>query len=265
MKIGIIGCGNMGGAIARGILSRKVFPFNNIFISDKDSKKTREINRKFGTPIKTNDEIIKKCNFIIVAVKPQDAKKLLKTLSKDIDKKKHLVSIMAGVTIKKIESIIGKKVAVTRAMPNMGALAGKGVTAITHNKAVREKSMVQRIFDSIGTTIDIEERHMDVVTAISGSGPAYFYYLAECMAEAAIKLGIKKDKALKLASETVVGSGAVLDSLGVSPGELRERITSRRGTTEAALRILKSRKLKNIIIKAARAAAKRAKELSRGV
>lgn len=264
MKVGIIGCGNMGSAIARCILSKKILHFNNIYLSDKDSRKTRDLYRKFGIHVSTNEEIVKKCRVIIIAVKPQDSRKLLVSISKGLDRSKYLISIMAGVKIGRIESLINKKIGVTRAMPNMAALAGKSMTCLSHNKVVKDKTVAQKIFSSIGDVMEIEEKYMDAVTAISGSGPAYFFYLAEAMRDAAVKLGMTKEKAMKLAVATLVGSGALLDSLNLTPGDLRERITSKRGTTEAALRVLKRKNFKKLIDDAVKAAAKRSRKLSRG-
>ena len=264
MKIGIIGCGNMGSAIARGVISEKILPFNNIYVSDKDSQKTRLLHRKFGIRVATSEEVAKKCDYIIIALKPQDAKKVMALISKEFGPSKHLISVMAGVTISKIESLIGRKAIVTRAMPNMAAAAGKSITALSHNRMVKERHMTQKIFSAIGEVIEIEEKHMDAVTAVSGSGPAYFFYLAEALRDAAVKMGIKKEHAVKLASATLIGSGAVLEALNLAPEVLRERVTSKGGTTEAALNVLKSKKFKNLVIEAVKAAAGRSKELSKG-
>jgi len=265
MKIGIIGCGNMGGAIARGILSKKVLPFNNIYISDKDSQKTKSINRTYGARISTNEEIAKKCNFIIIAVKPQDARKVICAISDSLDKSKHVISVMAGVTIKKIESMIkNKKVALTRAMPNIAALTGKAITCLSHNKNVKEKTFANKIFSSVGDVMEIEERLKDAVTAVSGSGPAYFMYITECLREAAVKLGIKKEKASELAHMTLIGSGSLLENLDYLPEVLRQKITSKKGTTETAIKVFKDENIKKIIINAVKAAAKRANEISKG-
>ena len=264
MKLGIIGCGNMGSALAEGVLSKKILPFNNIYISDEDANKVKVLYRKFGIRVATNEEIVKKCDTIIVAVKPQDYKSLISSIRDGLDQAKHLISIMAGFTILKIESMLSRKVAVTRAMPNMGALAGKSITALCHNKQVKSRAFAQRIFSAIGEVLEVEEKDMDAVTAISGSGPAYFFYLAEALRDAAVKLGIKKEKAMRLAIATLIGSGAVLDASGLTPAALRERIASRGGTTEAALRILKSKKFKNIAVEAVKAAVRRSKKLSKG-
>ena len=264
MKLGIIGCGNMGNALARGILSGRILSFGNIYISDKKPGKIKELQRKFGITIATDKEIIQKCRTIIIAVKPQDSKKLLTSLSEKLTSSQHIISIMAGVTISRIESLLRKKVALTRAMPNMAALAGKSITCLSHNKLVRNKAVVQKIFSAIGDVVEIDERYMDAVTAVSGSGPAYFLYLAEALKEAAIKLGIKKESAAKLAAATLIGSGALLESLKLTPEALRDRITSKRGTTEAALRVFKTKKFKDLVAGAVKAAAKRSKKLSKG-
>lgn len=264
MKLGIIGCGNMGSALARGILSKKILPFNSIYICDKDAQKTRPLYRKFGIRLGSKEETVKKCNLIIIAVKPQDSRKLFHSISKWLDSSKHLISVMAGISVKKLESFTGKKIPITRAMPNMAALAGKSMTALTHNKMVKNKTLVHRIFGSVGDIIEIEEKYMDAVTAVAGSGPAYFFYLAECLTDAAVKLGIKREKASKLAVAALVGSGALSDTLNAPPGLLKERIASKRGTTEAALNILKSNNFRTLIINAVKAAAEKSKELSKG-
>ncbi|UCD55583.1 MAG: pyrroline-5-carboxylate reductase [Candidatus Omnitrophota bacterium] len=263
MRLGIIGCGNMGSALARGVLSKKILPFNNIYISDKDLHKIKELYKKFGIRVSANEELVKKCNFIIIAVKPQDSKILFRSISGELNNSKHLISIMAGVSISKIESLINKKIALTRAMPNMAALAGKSTTCLSHNKMVKDKAVVHSIFSSVGDVLEIDEKYMDAVTAVSGSGPAYFFYLAEALKEAAMKLGIKGEHALRLAAGTLIGSGALLDDLKLNPQVLRERITSKGGTTEAALRILKSKKFKNLVVEAIKAAARRSKRLSK--
>ena len=264
MKIGIIGCGNMGRAIAKGILSKRILPFNNIYVCDKDSQKTKSLYRKYGIKLAQVDEVIKKCETVIVAVKPQDFKSLAGHISKNMVATEHIISVMAGVSISKIELLLKKKIAVTRAMPNMAALTGKSITCVCHNKHVKNKSFAHKIFNSIGEVIEIEEKKMHAVTAISGSGPAYFFYLAECLKDAAIKLGIRKEKAYELAIVTLVGSGSVLDYLKVTPEALRSKVTSKKGTTEAAIKVLKKKDLKGMMIDAAKAAYKRSKELSEG-
>ena len=263
MRIGIIGCGNMGGALTRGILSKRILPFNNIYVNDRDQQKTRELYRKFGIRVTDAQELVRRSNFIIVAVKPQDAGRILGSIAKDLDSAKHLISIMAGLSLAKIEKLTGRKIAVTRAMPNMAAIAGKSMTCVCHNKRVKEKAVVNRIFSSVGEVIELDEKHMDAVTAVSASGLAYFYHLAECLRDAAVKLGLKKEHAVKFAEETLIGSGALLEHAQTGAEVLRERITSKKGTTEAALSVLRSKEFKRLVLMAVNEAARRSKELSK--
>ncbi len=263
MRLGIIGCGNMGSAIASGALSARVLSFGNIYVSDKDSSRTRALHKKFGIRVGTAEEVAKKCGIIIIAVKPQDSRALLLSISGNLDSSKHLVSIMAGVTIARIEALIKMKIAVTRAMPNMAAMAGKGITVLSHNRMVKNEAEVRRIFASVGEVVDASEKKMDAITAISGSGLAYFYYLAEGLEAAAIKMGIKKELASKLTSATLAGSGALLENLSQAPKALRKRITSKKGVTEAALKVFKTREFEKIVFEAAQAAARRSLKLSK--
>ena len=265
MRLGIIGCGNMGSALAKGIISKKILPFNRIFISDKDSHKTKALNRKYGALVVSNKELAHKSDFIVIAVKPQDSRQILAEIKDDLSNHKHLISIMAGVEISKIEAIIKNKIAITRAMPNVAVLVGKSMTALSHNKMVKNKTIVSKLFLAVGDILEIDEKHMDAVTAVSGSGPAYFYHMAEALRDAAVKLGIKKEKADILAATTLVGSGALLNVPGHDLTFLKNSVTSRRGTTEAALKVLKDKNFNKIIRKAVASAAKRAKEISRGV
>jgi pyrroline-5-carboxylate reductase len=265
MKLGIIGCGNMGSALARGIASKKVFPFNNIYVSDKERGTMREINRKFGLRISTNGEIARKCATIIVAVKPQDAKRLLSSIAKELSESSYVISVMAGVRLSAVQAALGRRIAVTRAMPNMAASVGKGITCVSHNTRVKDKRLAGAIFSSVGTVIDVDEKHMDAVTAVSGSGPAYFFYMTEALTNAAMRLGIPREQAGELAVATAIGSGALLEKTKMDPEALRKRVTSKKGTTEAALRVFASNGFKKLIADAVRTAARRSRELSRGV
>ena len=264
MQIGIIGCGHMGSALVKGMLAKGAFSFRNISVHDKEKNKTKGLCKRFGIRVLPLKELIEKCSVIIIAVKPQDSKDLLPQISGRLKEYKHLVSIMAGVTIKNIEGMLARKVPVTRAMPNMAASVEKSITALSHNRLVKDKDISHKIFSSVGEAVEVDERLMDLVTAVSGSGPAYFMYLAECLRDAAVRLGMRKDIAAKFAKETLVGAGAVLDGADVSPEALRKSITSKKGTTEAALGVLMSKKLENIMEKAVKAAARRSHELSKG-
>lgn len=262
MKVGIIGCGNMGSALARGILSKRIFPFKNIYVSDKDPLKTKELYKKFGINVATNHTIAENCNCIIIAVKPQDSEELLSFLSGALTRDQAVISIMAGIPISVLEKRL-KKIPITRAMPNMAAIVGKSITCLCHNKYVIDRRTPYSVFSSVGEVLEVNEKMLDIVTAVSGSGPAYFFYLTETLRDAAIKLGMNKNDALKLAIATLIGSASLVRDTHDLPETLRMRITSRKGTTEAALKVFKSRKFDSIVKEAVRAAYKRSKELSK--
>jgi len=262
--VGIIGCGNMGEALVKGILSTKLVSRGNIYVSDKKNHKAKKFQRKFKVNISTNEKIAKKCKTIIIAVKPQDSKKLLSSLSMHLNKSTSLVSVMAGVSISKIERGISKKLAITRAMPNMAALIGQSITCLSYNSLVKNKIDVKRIFYSLGDVVELDERFMDAVTAISGSGPAYFFYLVEILTKSGIQFGLKKHVAAKLATKTALGSAVLLDCLGLDAGILRKRVTSKGGTTEAAFKVFKRKKLGNVLQSGFRKAKERSKQLYGG-
>ncbi|UCB56584.1 MAG: pyrroline-5-carboxylate reductase [Candidatus Omnitrophota bacterium] len=262
MKIGIIGCGNMGSALLRGIIARGYVKRANILISDKDRKKLTSLRARFKvSAASSNSQLIEKCNVIILAVKPQDAGAALQDVALPL-KGKLLISICAGITTRKLQQQLGK-VAVVRVMPNMPALISMGISALSGGKYAtsRDKKIAASIFSCVGEVVEIKEGLMDAATAISGSGPAYFFYLAQKMIEKAGKLGIPKALAHELVVKTALGSVLLMDQSKVTPEFLRERVTSRGGTTEAAFNVFKKAGLDKTLERAFEAAAKRAREL----
>jgi pyrroline-5-carboxylate reductase len=266
-KIGIIGCGNMGQALIGG-LSRVVEKSVSIMAAEKDAARRAGIQDKFRIIVEIdNNLVVKYCDVIILAVKPRDLEELLRAeVCCGASPKKLIISIAAGVTTAHIGAIVGADVPVVRAMPNMPAVIGGAVTAISAGAAASKDdiALARAVFEAIGDVIEVEEALMDAVTAISGSGPAYFFYVIEALTEAGKKLGLGGKTAEELAIKTAIGSSELLDKLKEHPGELRRKVTSKGGTTEAALEVFESKKLKEIIEEAARAACKRSKEMSKG-
>lgn len=265
-KIGIIGCGNMGEAILKGIVSNKVVSHRNIFISDVDSRKLNRIKKVYNVEATFNNSMVTKASdLIIMAVKPQQMDSALSSISECLNNKKLLVSIAAGVTVKRISSIIGDDIPIVRVMPNMPALIGMGFSAISFSEGV-DKSFVKftkAIFDSIGEVLEVKEKDLDTITAISGSGPAYFFYLVERLIKSGIKLGLAPETAKKAAIKTALGSIELLNRTEEDPSILRKKITSKGGTTEAAFKVFKKRGLDRIIQNGIKAAKDRSKKLSR--
>lgn len=265
-KIGIIGCGNMGEALL-GRLSKVMEKSVSIMVSELDAARRAAIQEKYKIIVEIdNNYLVKYCDVIILAVKPQDLENVLRQeVCCGISEKKLLISIAAGVTTKYIESVAGDTTPVIRAMPNMPAVIGEAVTAICAGSAASKTDieLARQIFLTIGDVVEVDEKHMDAVTAISGSGPAYFFYLIEALTEVAVKFGLEERTARDLAVKTAIGSSKLLDVMKEQPEVLRKKVTSKGGTTEAALKVFDDKKLKKIIEEAAVAARNRSKELSK--
>ena len=264
MRIGIIGCGNMGEAIIRGILVANKGGNKNILCVDKNATRASYVGRKFGIRIcRSIQEVFAGSEILIVAVKPQDVPSVLPQM-KNAAKGKLLISICAGITTKALERHI-PRVAFIRVMPNMPAQVGRGVSAFSLGAFAtkRDSAIVKKIFSSIGEVVEVKESLMDAVTAISGSGPAYFFFLVEALLSSAQKMGIPKKIARVLAVETALGSALLLKDSKLDIVSLRKKITSKGGTTEAAFNVFKKKKLKSILDSGFRAAAQRSRKLSR--
>jgi len=266
-RLSIIGCGNMGEAILKGIVSKGIVSAKNISVSDTDSSKLQRIKKVYGVDVSfTNSAITKSADTIIVAVKPQDISAVLADISGCLDEGKLLISVAAGITIKRINSLVGKDVPVVRVMPNMPALVNMGFSCITFSKKVSEDSSIaaKNIFGSIGEVEEVKEKDLDALTAISGSGPAYFFYFTELLMKCGIDLGLSSKTAKNAAMKTAIGSAQLLKALGQDPQALRKKVTSKGGTTEAAFNVFRKKRLGEIFASGVKAAKKRSKELSGG-
>lgn len=266
-KIGIIGCGNMGEAIFSRLVSF-VDKSTAMMVSDMDAKRRAEIQEKYKVIVEIdNNYLVKYSDVIIIAVKPKDFDKILKEeICCSISKEKLLISIAAGITTKYIEAAVGKDVPVIRAMPNMPAIIGEAITSLSRGTSVKpgEMSLAKEIFSKIGDVVEVDEDLVDGVTAISGNGPAYFFYFLDALMESARELGLNADTAKKMVLKTALGSAKLLDTLKEDPNVLISRVASKGGTTEAALKVFEKKHFKNIIKDACREARKRSKALSRG-
>lgn len=266
IKLGIIGCGNMGEALLKGILSRKILNRSDIYASDKIKTKAQNLKKRYGiNPLSLNSALVRKSQIIILAVKPKDAVKVLEEIRYYADRDKLIISIMAGFRMEKIKNILSAPVPIARVMPNMAASIGQSVSAISYNKLVRDsqKAIVRTLFKGIGAIVEIDEKMQDAFTALCGSGPAYVFYIIEGLLKAAVNEGFTHGEALKLIAEVIKASVKVLEVSGTAPQVLRKKVTSKGGTTEAAIKIFEKRHLKKTIADAVKAAAKRSRVLSR--
>lgn len=262
-KILFIGCGKMGSAILRGVKQKSL----GSFVVVDPASPPEDLKSALHAWVASPDQIPASFfpDIVVIAVKPQQLNDVLPLYSKF--EKCVWISVAAGKTIKKIENLLsGNDVAIVRAMPNLPASIGRGISAAVANRNVSEKQMdlCSALLNTIGQTIWIEnEALMDAVTALSGSGPAYLFALVEAMAAAGEKIGLDATTAAQLAKQTVIGSAALLEQSPESPETLRKAVTSPGGTTAAALQImLADDGLPNLMLRAIKAATKRSQELA---
>jgi len=263
-KIAIIGCGNMGGAILKGLIAKGVASPEAISLYDKIQDKASALAKESACGAGCLSDVVSGAEYVILAVKPQDSASLLDEISKLVSCQ-TIISVMAGIRIGRIEEKLGPAVPVARAMPNMAAVIGESITCVSFNGLVKEKEGVKRIFSGIGSVVEVQEELMDAVTAVSGSGPAYLFYLAEAMINAAEDVGLDRDTALELVVQTLFGASSILRKTdGLSIGEMISSVASKGGTTEAALSVFEEKGLEETVISAVRKALERSRQLSEG-
>jgi len=266
MKILVIGGGNMGMTYAQSFLRAQITNQKDMMILEKFPKKAEELAKlDIGTVYGVPDECISKADLIILAVKPQDIGVLFENIKPYVDSQQVFVSIMAGVTIKTISTALGIK-KVIRAMPNLPAQVGMGMTAFTSTDEVTriELVMVQNLLNTTGKTVYVEgEQFIDATTAISGSGPAYVYYFMDAMMTAAKQLGFSNSQAELLVSQTFKGAVDLYNKSDLTCEEWISKVSSKGGTTEAAINSYRKNKVHKDIIDGAKAAFDRAVELGK--
>jgi len=263
-KIGFIGTGNMAQAMIKGL--KKSLYKNGIYGFDKNTEILNDVAAKYKiNKCKSIIDLVKNSNIIIIAVKPQNIREVLDEIKNFIRKDNLLISIAAGIPIKFIQKELGK-IPVVRVMPNTPALIGEGACAYSLNKYVKKQHLndIEEILGSFCKVVfKLDESRINAVTALSGSGPAYFFFFVEAMIKAAENLKIPKNIAIKLISQTMLGAAAMLLIGTGEPEELRIKVTSKGGTTERAINFLKEKNVDKLIEKALYLAKKRADELGK--
>ena len=261
--IGFIGVGVMGSSIIKSLLKNSLNP-DQICVCDKSTEKAEELARQYKVKIKSNIEIGQCCDVIFLAVKPQDLEPVLVELKNYMKPDALVISIAAGKKIEFIEEHLASDISVVRVMPNTPAQIGKGISAIAAGSKSSKEDMelATKLFSVSGEVVEVSEEMLDAVTALSGSGPAYFFNFVESMIKAGVELGLSKEIATKLAIETISGSAAMLKESGLDAQTLRKNVTSPKGTTAAALQVFSDNNFDSIILQAMSAAKKRAQELA---
>ena len=267
IKASFIGGGNMGGALIRGLIARGL-PAQNIRVGEAYETRRRELATELGVHATANNlEAVAGADVVVIAVKPQDMAATVKPLAQAFAQRPPLVvSIAAGIRVADIESWCGPGVVVLRAMPNRPALNSAGATGIYAPPGLGDahRKLAADVLGAVGTTVWVPaEDLIDVVTALSGSGPAYCFLLAELMADAAVKLGMERATALELAIQTLYGAGKMARESDGDLVRLRAEVTSKGGTTAAAVAAFDAANLRDIVATALQAATDRGREMAR--
>lgn len=266
MKVLVIGAGNMGLTYAQGMSKSRLLKKKNIMVLDNSEQKLEELNNiDHFDAFKELKDCVPKADIIFLAVKPYNAEALLKTIKPFINTQQILVSIMAGVSISSIKEFTGLE-KIVRAMPNLPAQIGKGLTSYVSSKEVSNIEMltVESLLDTTGKSIQVSsEKLIDASTGISGSGPAYVFYFMQSMMEAALKMGFSKKDSTVLVSQTFTGAVELFNQSNLSPNSWMEKVASKGGTTRAALDSMEDNKVNELIKDAAFAAFSRAVELGK--
>lgn len=264
-KVVFIGAGNMAEAIVSGMVAGGFCASEKIIMTDIRPERLADLEREYGVSISTDNSVVKNAEIVVLAVKPQVMAEVLKGIMPVLRKETLIVSIAAGIPTAKIEAALGGKRRVVRVMPNTPALVGQGASAIAAGTNADEADLdvTETILGCVGLTVRVKEKELDAVTALSGSGPAYVFYLLEGMLAAADKMGLDKATARKLALKTVEGAARLMEDTGEAADVLRAKVTSKGGTTEAAIRSLDEAGVKDAVIQALLAAQKRSIELSK--
>lgn len=264
--IGFIGAGNMAEALIRGLLEAKLVTADQLIASDLVEAKRQQVQLRYGIQTATEGrDVGVKASILVLAVKPQDMEAALQEIAVSVDQTKTIISIAAGITIAFIAERLPGKARIIRVMPNAPALvlAGAAGIAKSEHATVEDLQIAEAIFFAVGRVVVVEEKHLDAVTGLSGSGPAYVFLFVEALTDAGVKVGLARDVARLLAAQTVLGAAKMVLDSGRHPAELKDMVASPGGTTIAGLYALERGGLRGILIEAVEAATIRSRELGR--
>lgn len=266
-QIAVIGSGQMGEALIGGWLAAKTVPAEALFATDASAERRDVMKRRFGVRTGSdNREAASRADVVVLAVKPQILDAVMKDLSPALAGK-LVLSIAAGVTIAHLAKLAPKGARIVRAMPNTPVLVRDGVSALSFGAGVTEKDqqLARRLFEAVGRAVVVEEKLMDAVTGLSGSGPAYVFLAIEALADGGVKMGLPRTVSDLLAAQTVLGAARMVLETGEHPAKLKDRVASPGGTTIAGLHRLEQGGLRAALMAAVEAASKRSEELGREI
>lgn len=266
-----IGAGSMAEAIVRGLIEkRKIEPGRITMLNRGDAAKLERLRRDYGVNIAAEAErgqAVAAADLIVLAMKPKDAGEALNMHAPHLHAGQLLLSVIAGLSIASLKRLAGKPLPVVRTMPNTSSTIGLGATGMSCSADVspEQKALAREIFEATGIVCEVEEQLLDIITGVSGSGPAYIYYVMEAMIRGGVAGGLDEQTARRLTVQTVLGAAEMVQRTGEDPAELRRKVTSPGGTTEAALRLLNENRVDAHLTGAVLRAAERAAELGRAI
>jgi len=265
-KVAFIGAGSMAEAIIAGLAKEsRLVEKKNIYVTNhQNDARLQELQDTYGiTAIRGNDAVIQDAEIIVLSMKPKDLMNAVMEIKDLVHEGQVVVSVIAGATAEHIARLFGKDVPVIRTMPNTSAMIGYSATALSKGEHATDEQLQQAValFETIGSAIVVDESEMHGVTSISGSGPAYFYFMVEAMEKAAEEVGLRPEIAKDLINQTIVGAGQMLKETREAPGVLRKNITSPGGTTQAGIETLASEHFQEAVISCVKRAYSRSKEM----
>ena len=265
----MIGAGSMAEALISGMVTDHLLEASHIWVKNRSNQeRLQELKSTYGVSATYNlQELCRGADAIILAMKPKDALNALVSIKETLEPPTVIISVLAGVSLSSIEKILDKPMAIVRAMPNTSATIGKSATALAGNKLVSNEAsiMVEKIFQTVGLTKFVKEEQLDAVTGLSGSGPAYIYYLFEALEKGAVDLGLDRELAKDLIIQTFLGAAEMLSKTSKSACQLRKEVTSPGGTTEAGLRVLADMGVEQAFINCINEAATQSKRLGESI
>ncbi len=267
IHVAVLGAGKMGGILLQAFLKENLFSDENIHATVNHAEKAVALSTQWGVDVSTdNAKAVSEADLILIGVKPFQVPDLIAQIKPALTPEKTIVSFAASVKTSAIEEASGIEIPVVRAMPNTPAALAAGVTALCRGRYVADKQMelAQRIFETVGRTVTVDEKHMDAVTGLSGSGPAYIYIIIEALAEAGVKVGLPRDTATQLAAQTAYGAAKMVLETGYHPALLKDAVTTPAGCTIDGILELEEGGLRVTLIKAVMRATERARQLAAG-
>ncbi len=265
--VAVLGTGKMGGILVQAFLRSGLFPQKHIVATVAHRARAEALSKQFGISVTTDNlKAAKISDIILLGVKPQQMGDIVSSIAPALHPGKLLISFAASVKTAAIEDAAGCQLAVIRAMPNTPAMLGAGVTAICRGRFVSDQqlALAEQIFATVGRTVVVDEKHMDAVTGLSGSGPAFLYIIIEALAEAGVNVGLPRDIATLLAAQTTYGAARMVLETGSHPALLKDEVTTPAGCTVDGILELEEGGLRVTLIKAVKRATERARELACG-